>query len=264
MTTASERKYGLSTEETAKLKEVHRTSPKAFPNPHQKGCYKFILETLWAMGANEWHGLNKLVEKFKTIAPLDWVKDWAARDGKPVADRLWTNVQTLQRVNDYGLSLLQVGQKVLGTKGCVLDIQRKGDSFEIRLNTNASVPVKAGRAAKVAPKPAPKPTTGTRGKGKAKFAALHAELCRAYGKTTTLGFSRLDESDSGSSHYRPAADSITLCGRLSVVTYLHEFAHALGRDEQGAVRWSVSLFRIGFPRSFARCGRDGHMLRRGA
>jgi hypothetical protein len=52
-------------------------------------------------------------------------------------------------------------------------------------------------------------------------------------------------------------------GRLSVVTYLHEFAHALGRDERGACRWSINLFRRVFPEQFARLAASGHTLRRG-
>lgn len=98
-----------------------------------------------------------------------------------------------------------------------------------------------------------------------KVEALHAELCRVYGKRTGLfihpdcGF----DLDSGRSFYTPVRDLIVLTGRLSVVTYLHEFAHALGRDERGAVRWSVGLFRLCFPRSYARTRAVGHVLRAG-
>jgi hypothetical protein len=98
-----------------------------------------------------------------------------------------------------------------------------------------------------------------------KFEALHGQLCALYGKATELF---IDTSaawgrDSGDSHYRPGRDLIVLKGRLSVVTYLHEFAHALGRDERGAVRWSVALFRECFPRSYARARACGHVLRAG-
>ena len=97
---------------------------------------------------------------------------------------------------------------------------------------------------------------------KAKFQSLHDDLCRVYGKTTKLEYGILDGSCSGSSHYRPSTDTITLSGRLSVVTFLHEFAHALGRDEFGACRWSINLFRRSFPRSFAQTTPEGHILRR--
>jgi hypothetical protein len=107
-----------------------------------------------------------------------------------------------------------------------------------------------------------KPYVGTPEERRGKFRSLHRDLCLVYRKRTRLVFGVLDGSDSGSSFYRPATDEITLNGRLSVVTMLHEFAHALGRDERGAVRWSASLFRASFPRSFARCVQDGHVLRR--
>ena len=107
-----------------------------------------------------------------------------------------------------------------------------------------------------------KPYRGDIDEQKAKFETLHTDICAIYSKRTSLTFGLLDGSDSGTSHYLPSADLIVLCGRLSVVTYLHEFAHALGRDERGAVRWSINLFRRCFPRSFARCVESGQMLRR--
>jgi hypothetical protein len=107
-----------------------------------------------------------------------------------------------------------------------------------------------------------KPYRGTIDERQQKFIALHRGLSALYAKSTTLTFGKLDDTDSGSSHYSPVSDEITLIGKLSVVTYLHEFAHCLGRDERQAVRWSANLFRHCFPRSFARCVAEGHMLRR--
>jgi len=96
-----------------------------------------------------------------------------------------------------------------------------------------------------------------------KFGALHRTLCEIYGRQTRLEF-RGGGGDSGSSSYSPGLDLITLRGRLSVVTYLHEFTHALGRDERAACRWSLNLFKTCFPRSFARCRFEGHVLYRRA
>ena len=107
-----------------------------------------------------------------------------------------------------------------------------------------------------------KPYRGSLDERGDKLIVLHRELCAIYGKQTSLTLANIDGGDSGGSLYRPATDSITVTGKLSVVTYLHEFAHALGRDERGAVRWSVNLFRLCFPRSFARCVSVGHVLRR--
>jgi hypothetical protein len=103
------------------------------------------------------------------------------------------------------------------------------------------------------------PWQGTREERKAKFMTLHAALCAAYGMRTPLHV-RWSEGSSGGSHFIPSQDSITLTGRPSVVTYLHEFGHARGYDEYGAVIWSVNLFKKCFPEQFARCSQVGHML----
>ena len=102
---------------------------------------------------------------------------------------------------------------------------------------------------------------------KAKFLRLNAALAAAYEMPAPdLRFTGIDGSFSGASTCRrgrpgePAV--ITHRGRLSVVTYLHEFAHALGRDERGACRWSLNLFRRVFPEQYARLQTDGHTLRR--
>jgi len=108
-----------------------------------------------------------------------------------------------------------------------------------------------------------RPWRGTMAERMEKFRRLHAELCRIYGTDPLLGFDSLNERFcSGGSYYMPSTHSIQLSGRLSVVTYLHEFAHALGRGERGAVRWSLNLFKRTFPRSFARLEFEGHVARR--
>jgi len=65
---------------------------------------------------------------------------------------------------------------------------------------------------------------------------------------------------SGSSWYSPAMHEIGIERKASVVTTLHEFAHALGKGERDAVIWSVNLFRRVFPRQYARLMAHGHML----
>lgn len=49
-------------------------------------------------------------------------------------------------------------------------------------------------------------------------------------------------------------------GRYSVVTFLHEFGHALGKGEKGTCKWSINLFRKHFPRSFEKLEPRGHLL----
>lgn len=60
--------------------------------------------------------------------------------------------------------------------------------------------------------------------------------------------------------YLPHRNRIQLTSSLSVVTLLHEFAHARGFDERQACRWSLNLFRRCFPRSFAACRQVRHVL----
>lgn len=49
-------------------------------------------------------------------------------------------------------------------------------------------------------------------------------------------------------------------GRYSVITYLHEFGHALGKNEKETCRWSINLFRYHFPKSFSKLVPVGHLL----
>jgi hypothetical protein len=97
---------------------------------------------------------------------------------------------------------------------------------------------------------------------KEKFRRLNRDLAAAYGiAEPRLVFQNVEAGgSSGASSYRPSTHTITLSGKLSVLTYLHEFAHARGADERQACRWSLNLFRRCFPRSFARCRAVGHTL----
>jgi len=109
-----------------------------------------------------------------------------------------------------------------------------------------------------------KPWRGELQQRREKINALHAELCTATGKATTLRWNlRVPaDADSGGSYYDARQDRITLLGRPSVVTYLHMFARALGNDRIGAFRWSLNLFRKMFPISWSRLVIEGLMVRR--
>ena len=114
------------------------------------------------------------------------------------------------------------------------------------------------------------PWRGALEERKRKFCRLNEALAEAYGMPTPdLRFAGIPSLGGGSfsgasscrrrGRGRPAV--ITMRGKLSVVTFLHEFAHALGRDERGACRWSINLFRRVFPEQYARLRADGHVLR---
>jgi hypothetical protein len=60
--------------------------------------------------------------------------------------------------------------------------------------------------------------------------------------------------------YCPSEKLILLHGRFSVVTFLHEFAHAMDKNEFGATRWSVNLFRKIFPEKMDALKNNGHCL----
>jgi hypothetical protein len=98
-----------------------------------------------------------------------------------------------------------------------------------------------------------------------KFIELHSDLCDIYGVNIELFIdpSILENSHSGRSNFNPALNTITLYGKLSVLTFLHEWGHVLkGSSEYEACIWSVNLFRRVFPDNFNRL-RDnarGHFL----
>lgn len=100
-----------------------------------------------------------------------------------------------------------------------------------------------------------KPWRGTVRERLAKFRACLRGLAAAYG----IPCPRLRYLPASFDCYRERDNTIVLA-KLSVVTLLHEFAHARGFDERRACRFSLNLFRRVFPRSFARCRFEGHML----
>lgn len=105
-----------------------------------------------------------------------------------------------------------------------------------------------------------KPFRGDNNERFLKMAALHIALCETYGIFPRLRCGYLHGGHSGSSNFRPSDNVITMEGKLSVITYLHEFGHAMGKGEIGTCRWSLNLFRRFFPRSFARLNASGHTL----
>jgi len=82
------------------------------------------------------------------------------------------------------------------------------------------------------------------------------KFCTAY-NIPAIAFAVDDLSengDSGSSSFCSISRTITMRGKLSVITFLHEFAHALLPDtgEEGARKWSLTLFKKVYPRAFER------------
>lgn len=107
-----------------------------------------------------------------------------------------------------------------------------------------------------------KPWQGTLVERWQKFLRLNRDLAVVYViEVPMLVLSGIGKGDSGMSCYVPAMHTIKLRGRLSVVTYLHEFAHARGMGERKACGWSLNLFYRCFPRSSKRLRFEGHLVR---
>jgi hypothetical protein len=61
--------------------------------------------------------------------------------------------------------------------------------------------------------------------------------------------------------YIPIIDTICMNKSLSIISTLHEYAHALfGPEEAKACKWSVWLFIQTFPKSFQKLEWNGHCL----
>ena len=95
-----------------------------------------------------------------------------------------------------------------------------------------------------------------------KIQRFNRALAAAYGIEPPMLILRGNgKGDSGASCYVPLLHTIILRGRLSVVTFLHEFAHARGMGEQRACRWSLNLFRRCFSKSWKKIQYDDHVVR---
>lgn len=78
-----------------------------------------------------------------------------------------------------------------------------------------------------------------------------------------LKFVDSGEEHSFASNYSPSHKRITMWGKLSLITLLHEFGHFMGMDENDAVEWSVSLFKRVYPKAYERLTPQGHCLVQG-
>lgn len=60
--------------------------------------------------------------------------------------------------------------------------------------------------------------------------------------------------DSSRSYYNDDENEryVLLTGKLSIITFLHEFGHVLGFDEEQARKWSLTLFKKVYPIAFDR------------
>lgn len=107
-----------------------------------------------------------------------------------------------------------------------------------------------------------KPWKGTKEEVQAKLRTLNSELAEIYGiEPPQVVFVR---RFAYGCCYFPIGNLIIMehekDGRYSVVTFLHEFGHALGKGERATCKWSINLFRKHFPKSYAKLVPKGHLL----
>lgn len=110
------RNYALRAERLGKLQSTFAKN-KAVPNPYNRGCYHFIIESLEALGVNEKHDLDALRQKVEELmGPDRWcafanrerqgLRMWHIEDVEAdIRARLHCNCRVLQRTKDYGLKL---------------------------------------------------------------------------------------------------------------------------------------------------------------
>jgi hypothetical protein len=99
------------------------------------------------------------------------------------------------------------------------------------------------------------PWSGSVETRKKKFLWLHREWNKIHNESWRLTFEVPNSCKkwtfSGSSYCNPATKSIILRGRLSVITFLHEWGHALGLTQLNAQSYAISLFKEVFPENMA-------------
>jgi hypothetical protein len=109
---------------------------------------------------------------------------------------------------------------------------------------------------------------GTIEERKAKFLECHALLTRLFNKPYRLTFGEITEETekipgaSANSYHQRSTQTINLSGRLSVITLLHEWGHALGMNEEDAQKFAWIHFKEAFPKSASRLikSEDGVMF----
>lgn len=156
------RKFHLSSDEIADLKYTWRDT-KRFPNPHNRGFYFYLLEALIDLGIDQMHPQSMVLRRVEALmsdpstvqgegtdAMTAWER-WANKDprnkesARDLEGRFDLNVTVLQRLTGltpYGRRLMDVGEKVLGRKGAVIDVLVSKDGVRhLRLNTHSNRPI---------------------------------------------------------------------------------------------------------------------------
>jgi hypothetical protein len=88
---------------------------------------------------------------------------------------------------------------------------------------------------------------------------LLEDLSKVYGiECPGLEATNINGGHSGDSYYDRLNHKIMMQGKLSIITLLHEFAHARGRGEKGACIFSLNLFKRVYPKQFEKLDGRNH------
>ena len=99
------------------------------------------------------------------------------------------------------------------------------------------------------------PWTGDLTDRKNKFIILNRCLNELFHKEVELDTSRVVDGVSSYNSYIPVvggvmSQKIIMIDKLSVITYLHEYAHILDANEFEAQNWAIELYKQIFPKNF--------------
>lgn len=157
---AVQRRHHLLVSDIDQLGAAFRDGDK-FPNPYNRACYHYLLETLKSLGAITTADKAKRVkfstvyDRFKELTSDKSTKDGEGKTfwqrfkgresrnedtGRDEEGRLLQNLEVMQRVtgkNCYGIKVDQVAKAVLGLAGACIDILRgNGGEVLVTLNLN--------------------------------------------------------------------------------------------------------------------------------
>jgi hypothetical protein len=180
------RMHHVSRQDINTLKEEFAETGK-FPNPHNRGFYGSLTQALVDLGINETHSLPTVMKRVQKLMSDEDTKDadgataWdrfekrpsrSKKTGKDMEGRFHQNISVLQRLsgfNPYGRKLLDVGQKVMGEPGGVIDLLVGPNGAQsLRLNTKSAKPINDTKLR----------GAGSRSTPEGKAAALQAEADR--------------------------------------------------------------------------------------
>jgi hypothetical protein len=149
----SSRKYHLTEQRLAALKEEQLKTGKV-QNPYtRQGCYRAIVQSLIELGIDKWHSFviirNRIREIMVNMHLTDGRTAWDTlinrrsrnvTSGKDLTGKMLQNILILQRVNGehpYGAKIYDLGYSIHSKK--------ENGILYFMLNTNTNIPSNIGR-----------------------------------------------------------------------------------------------------------------------